>query len=487
MSPEARNTGLIAVGQTAVKATQLILAILLVRLMSPEEWNEAAFLLSIYLAGTTIGTLNLHHGIVFFLPRVDQDKRRNLVLQNVRLLLGIGALITVGLIAARPALSGGQLGDGDILPWLGLAITLELPAACIGMTMIGLERYEAVAAWDLVGTALVLSAAIIPVAAGYGVDGLVIGLLAAGAIRFAAGLWVLYRSLPGTRGGLGRDVLIDQLRYGIPLGATIAVAILNRLIDKWFIAAFRSEDFGVYAVAAQEVPLLAVLPYAGGAALVTKLVGAFHDDDRGAAHRHWLQLTGTMSLLVAPLGIGLILVAPDLVPAIFGDEFDRGVLPFQIFTAITVHRVAEYGMLLRAAGCTRELLHVASVTLGANVVLAGVGAWLGGMTGSAIGTLAASALGWWVALHHIGRVLDVPFRRAFPWRRWISSVLVSAAAALVAFGVARTLGVDGVARIVTELIAFVALAVPGLRVVAATAIDDQRPPDRPPAALRSLI
>ncbi|MEA5558045.1 lipopolysaccharide biosynthesis protein [Nodularia spumigena] len=487
MRRAARATALISIGQAAVKTTQLVLAVLLVRLMSPEEWNEAAFLLSIYLAGTTIGTLNIHHGIVFFLPRVDQRKRRNLVLQNVGLVLGIGLLVTLALIVARPLLSGGQLGDGSALPWLGLAITLELPSSCVGMTMIGLERYGSVAMWDLAGTGALLAGAIVPVAAGYGIDGLVVGLLLAGTVRFVAGLWYLFAAVPGSAGGLGRSLLLDQLRYGIPLGATIAVAVLNRSIDKWLIAAFEPADFGIYAVAAQEVPLLAVLPYAGGAALVTSLVAAFHDADRAAAHADWLQLTGAMTLLVVPLGVGLILVAPELLPAIFGEEFARGVLPFQVFTAITLHRVAEYGMMLRAAGRTRELLQVAGVTLGANIVLAGLGAWLGGMTGSACGALLASALGWTVALRHIGRSLGVPVRHAFPWPRWSAAVATCSTAAMIAWALSRVLDVGGMASAGLQLLVFVVLVAPALGVVAAATPTALEPPHRPPATLRSVI
>ena len=488
MTRVARNTTLIAVGQASVKATQLIIAVLLVRLMSPTEWNEAAFLLSIYLAGTTIGNLNLHHGIVFFLPRVEAHERRGLVLQNVKLLLAMGVLIMLGLIAAQPLFVGGALGDGDVLPWLGLAIALELPAACFGMTLIGLERFVGVAAWDLIGTCLVLAGAVIPVVAGHGVAGLVAGLIAAGAVRFVVGLGVVHRALPGRSGGLGRAFLVEQLRYGIPLGATIAVAMLNRLVDKWFIAAFESDDFGIYAVAAQEIPLLAVLPYAGGAALVTKLVDAFRESDLAGAHRHWMQLTSSMSLLVAPLGIGLILIAPDLIPSVFGREFASGALPFQLFTAITVHRVAEYGMLLRAAGRTRELLVVASVTLGSNVVLAGFGAWAGGMSGSAWGTLVASAIGWLTALRYIGVALDVPVRSAFPWARWFSAVALSTVAALVAYLLTIPANVTSMARAGLQLVVFVAVVVPGTRLLTRATTPPADPPtDQPPAALRSLM
>ncbi|MFP5487990.1 MAG: lipopolysaccharide biosynthesis protein [Acidimicrobiia bacterium] len=455
----ARHTGLVAVGQASVKTTQLVLAVLLVRLLSPTDWNEAAFLLSIYLAGTTIGTLNVHHSIVFFLPRVTPGQHRALVHQNMRLLALIGACIVVVLTVAAPALSGGRLGDAERIPWLAVAIAFELPTACVAMTMIATARFVAAALWDVAGTAVVLGATIVPVALGAGVSGLIGGLLVAAALRAAIGVVVVGRMLPARTSGLPTGVLLDQLRYGLPLGLTVAVAMLNRLVDKWFIAAFHSGDFGVYAIAAQEIPLLAVLPYAGGAVLVTGLVEAFRTQDPGLAHRRWIELTSSMSLVVVPIAMALVLVAPEVMVAVFTAEFAPGVVPFQLFTLVTLHRVAEYGMMLRAAGRTRDLLVVASSTLVANVVFAGVGAYAAGMTGASVGTVIASGIGWWLALRRIADALGVPFGEAFAWRTWLSAVGLSATAA-VAAAVIASAATSPAARVTLKLAVFGAVVVP---------------------------
>lgn len=434
----ARRTWLIAAGQTSVKASQLVLAVVLVRLLSPSDWNEAAFLLSIYLAGTTLGTLNVHHSIIYFLPRVASGQQRSLVFQNMRLLAGLGGLVVVALTLAAPLLSGGRLGEADRIPWLALAIAFELPAACVSMALIGTARFEVAALWDLGGTILILIGAVVPAAAGLGVPGLIAGLLVTAVIRAAAGAVAIVITFPSSTSRVPTGVMLDQLRYGLPLGLTIAVAMTNRLVDKWYIAAFHSGDFGVYAIAAQEVPLLAVLPYAGGAALATGLVEAFRAGDRQRAHASWMTLTTSMTLVVVPLGVGLILVAPELMTALFTPDFGPGVLPFQLFTFITLHRVAEYGMLLRAAGRTQDVLAVAAWTLASNAILAGFGAWYGGMTGASIGTVIASAIGWWIAMRRIAATFAVPVSAAFPWATWLAvlcgSFLAAGAGQLVAAG-----------------------------------------------------
>lgn len=459
-----RSTGLVAVGQASVKLTQLVLAVVLVREFSAADWNETAFLLSIYLAAVAIGTLGLHHGIVFFLPRVGGDRQRALVMQSVGLLVGIGAAIAVGLTIAAPAISGGRLGDPGRIPWLGFAIALELPCACTSMALIGDRRFRGAASWDVGGAALVILATVTPVALGAGVNGVVAGLVVVGAIRLVATVVVVGRLFPGRLTGLPRGMWVKQVRYGLPLGVALTVTMLNRLVDKWFIALFDSGNFGIYSVAAQEVPLLAVLPYAGGAALVSAFVDAFHAGDVALARTHWIHLTSVMSFVVVPLAMVLVLTAPELVTILFTPAFSAGVVPFQLFTLVTLQRVAEYGMLLRAAGRNRTLLGVAAVTLGANAVLAGVGAYWGGIVGAALGTLIASVIGWVYVLHMVASVLEVRVREAFAWRDWSASVAIGA----ISVGAVRTAVVPFDAgsgsRLVLETVAFSAIYCFGVRV-----------------------
>lgn len=457
-----RRTGVLALGQAAVKTTQLVLAVVLVRILSPAEWNETAFLLSIYLAGTVIGSLHLHHGLVFVMPRIAQDERRSLVLRSIGILLGVGALIAVALTIAAPLVSGGRLASAAHLPWLGLAIALELPAGCVAMTLIAGQHFGPAALWDVAGAALLIGATVFGASTGAGVGGVVGGLVVAGAVRLLAGMLCVANLLP--RGGrTGTAVLLRQLIYSVPLGLTVTVSMLNRLVDKWFVAVFDTGNFGVYAIAAQEVPLLAVLPYAGGTALITALIGAFQHGEIAVARAHWLHLTMTMSAIVVPLGTAIILIAPELITSVFTADFRAGVVPFQLFTLVTLHRVAEYGMLLRAAGRTRALLAVAAATLAANAVLAGVGAWLGGMTGASIGTVLASGIGWWVALRHIATALEVPVRDAFAWQTWLSCVVVSAVAALTAQVVTDLFATGAWTRITIKVILFGALFAVGMR------------------------
>jgi O-antigen/teichoic acid export membrane protein len=420
----------------------LVLAIVLVRLLAPSEWNTVAHLLTIHLAVVMLGSLNLQHGILFFLPRVGRHRSRALVAQTAGVIAIVGVLVAIALGIAGGRLHGGTLDAGRWLPWLGLAVALELPTVCAPTAFIAADRIRAAACWDLLTTVVLLTAVVVPTVTGLGVAGVVGGIVFSAAVRAVAFAVVLMTCFDGPLAGLPPGTLASQIHYGLPLGLTIGASVLNRSVDKWLVALWHPSDVGVYAVAAQEIPLLAVLPYAAGAAMAAAVAESFHTGDKRSAHRAWLTQTATMSMVVVPVSMGLILVAPELMSIVFTDEMSAGVLPFRIFTAITLHRVAEYGLVLRAAGHTSDLLRAAVVLLASNVVLAGIGAATWGMAGASMGTLAANMIAWWFVLTRLAVVFGTTTAKTFPWQVWGRSLAISVGAAMLASVFADVVGAE---------------------------------------------
>lgn len=427
----AHRTGLIAVGQGAVKLVQLLLAVFLVRLLAPTEWNTVAHLLSIHLALVMLGTLNLQHGLLFFMPRVGRERSLALVAQTAGLIALVSAAIVITCAVLGATMGSGELHTARWLPWIGVAAALELPTACAPAALIATERLRAAACWDLGAAAITMTAVVVPAATGHGVRGVVVGLVAGASVRVVAFVAVLLTRFDGPLIGLPPGTLAQQLYYGLPLGLTIGASVLNRSVDKWFVALWRPDEVGVYAIAAQEIPLLAVLPYAAGAAMAAAVARSFYTGDRSAAHRAWIAQTSAMSVLVVPMSVLLMLVAPELFAAFLTPEFERGIPAFRVFTAITLHRVAEYGLVLRAAGHTSDLFRAAVVLLASNALLAGVGAATFGMTGASVGTLVANMIAWGYVLVRMSIVFGCRVVNVFPWCVWASSLTVSLGALLV--------------------------------------------------------
>jgi O-antigen/teichoic acid export membrane protein len=153
-----------------------------------------------------------------------------------------------------------------------------------------------------------------------------------------------------------------------------------------------------------------------------------------------------------------VLCAPELFTLIFPGSYSSGVVPFQCFTLITLHRVTEYGVVLRAADKQRLMVRASAVLLIANAVFATGGALIWGTVGVAIGCLAAFALAWLYTLTLLAGVFELPWGRVFPWRAWTASLTLAAVAALAATAAAANVG-PVVLRLATKVAVFGTLVV----------------------------
>jgi O-antigen/teichoic acid export membrane protein len=303
-----------------VKASQVVIAVVLVRLLSPAEWSSVALLLSVYLAAITLGSLNLQQSLLFFLPRLEPTQHRRLVVRTAGVMAATGSLIAAGILIIDPWGAAQTAALTMVAPLIAVAIAIEIPTAAGPTALLSIDRLTGAACWDILATITLVGCVVAPAALGWGLRGIAQGIVVAACLKAVMFGAVVRRAFPPSSHTLPPGLLRRQLGYALPLGLTIGASVLNRSVDKWLVAVFDPANLGIYAVAAQEIPLLAVLPYAGGAAVVTMLVDAFRRGDHGDARALWLHQTGAMSSIVVPLSAGLVLLAPELMNLVFTPE-----------------------------------------------------------------------------------------------------------------------------------------------------------------------
>lgn len=432
--PLWRRIGWLTLGEGVARTGQVLSAILLVRFLAPSAWNIIALGLSVYLVAVTIGSLNLEHSILFFLPQLTQHQTNRLLHQTVNLLRLSGFVCGAGIVLVQA--SSGVLGTMGIAVCLACAVACELPTVVMTPTFIarGEERYASM--WGSSHALIQFLALMIPTLCGFGATGIAYGLAASGLIRLTSFTLVFRRYVNGehvhTPGLLKR-----QLYFCAPLGVALAAGVLTRSIDKWLVAWHEPLKVGIYSIAAFEVPILAVLPYAGGAAIAVSMVTMFHNDQVSSAHSVWWNQARMMSLVVVPLTMGLVVIAPELFEILFSHSYRTSVLPFQIFTLIGLHRVTEYGAVLRAAGRSVEIVYSSLILLGSNLVFGYIGLQMHGLVGLTMGSVLAFSVAWVWILSRLKNVFDVSMRHVFPWSAWTLSVVISCVTAAVAFYVSK--------------------------------------------------
>ncbi|MBJ7491414.1 MAG: hypothetical protein JHC59_08765, partial [Ilumatobacteraceae bacterium] len=262
--PLWRRIGWLTLGEGVARTGQVLSAILLVRFLAPSAWNVIALGLSVYLVAVTIGSLNLEHSILFFLPQLTQHQTNRLLYQTVNLLRISG--LVCGVVIVLVQVSTGVLGTMAIALCLACAVACELPTVVMTPIFIARGEERCASMWGSGHALIQFLALMVPTLCGAGAIGIAAGLAISGFIRLTTFSIVFRRYMSGehvhTPGLLKRQIL-----FCTPLGVALAAGVLTRSMDKWLVAWHEPLMVGIYSIAAFEVPILAVLPYAGGAAI----------------------------------------------------------------------------------------------------------------------------------------------------------------------------------------------------------------------------
>lgn len=144
----------------------------------------------------------------------------------------------------------------------------------------------------------------------------------------------------------------------------------------------------------------------------------------------WYRGVEKVSLLVLPLGVLSIVIAPDLIAWIASSDqadYSGAVLPFQIYNAIVLLRVTHYGSLLQAFGDSKGVLRMSIQLVMLNIILSIPATLAFGIVGTAASTLIANIVNWWLYLRRIGRHLELPAQKVLPFKRYLSILGISLA------------------------------------------------------------
>lgn len=452
--PLLHRTLVLAAGQSAVTLVEFAAVLVLVRFLAPATWTVVALALTVYQTAVGIGGLNIQDGIYFFYGRVEPERRLGVVLQTAGMLFVSGLLVAGVVLAVRPWLGNVSAQAAPLFPWIALAVLLELPTSCTAHTLVAAERPGWASAYGTAMSALKVLCLGAPFFLGFGLTQAAQGLALYAALRLVVSTVLIARAVPRGRLRIDLSLAWQQIVYTAPLALSIGSGVLNRYVDKWIVAAIVPAAFGAYVFAGQELPLVPVLGNAMGTILATRITHAFHVGDLARARAYWLASTSRVALLVGPLTLGIILCAPQVVRLYFDPTYLIAVLPFQIYSAILLHRIMAYGIILRAAGRPRTLWLASMLLLAMNVAFSIPLTYLWGLPGTALGTLLAFAVNLIFFLYCIAEVMQTRMAEVYPWRRYGLILAAASGSALAAWG-AASLAVDPGHQLVLKVFVYV--------------------------------
>lgn len=364
----AWNTAAQGAGKAVVLAIGLASVVVTTRYLGAADYGKVALAFAFVQMLGVLADVGLLTVVVREISREPEQTDRlvgNALLLRLALSLGVLAL------AALASL---------VLPWdvdvrvavliAGVPFVLGLVnSALVAVLQARLRMARAVVA-DVLGRAASFAALVVVVVLDLGFYA-VVGTAAAGAAVTLAVTWAIVRREASPRPRAERSVWRSLLVAALPVGAALAVSEVYFRLDTLLVSAFRPyEEVGLYSLSYRIVELIGILP-AIVMTSVFPLLSRYLRESRALAAR---TVDAAGDLFVAagvPIAAGGLVVAPELVRAIGGDEFAGAANPLRLllFAVALAFVSGLFGHALIAGGRQGSALRLGLAALAFNLVL----------------------------------------------------------------------------------------------------------------------
>lgn len=318
----------------------------LARLLSPEAFGLVA-LASVF---TAFIEIFLDQGFSAAIVQRSDLEREHLdtafwVTILVGFLLTVGAIAASGLVAAlfsEPRLA-------PVLRWLSLGFVLSALSSTQTAILQRQLAFKSLAARSLAATTVGGVAGISMAFAGFGVWSLVVQNLANG----LAGAIVLWRASDWRPGfSLSRKHYKELFSFGVSVVGNNTLNVLVRRSDDFLIGYFLGPTLLGYYTIGYRLLLVIIRLVTGITNAVAFPTFSRLQQDPKRMLRAFYNVTQYTSLLAFPVFIGLAVLAPELVPALFGEKWAPSIPVMQVLALIGILQSVLFfnGSVMRASG-----------------------------------------------------------------------------------------------------------------------------------------
>jgi len=445
----------------------IIIDIFLLRLLNPRDFGLIALAMILFNTANLFTDMGMRQAVV----QTRQDVKKVSFFAFVIVMLGSMAVTGLVVLFAEPLsqLVGGSAELAPILAWMSVLITIDglwvVPEGLLRRDLRFKQLALSQVPGELAGGLIAIPLAIM----GLGVWSLVIGTLAGKLLR-AALLWYYCRPWIWLRPHRWDGEIVGGLiRYGAPTMGSGLLKYFGSQWDTWFVGrALGKTAVGYYSKAFDVTTRLGDM--LGNALFGQVLFPSYAkmQDDPARLKRAYLKSTSLVFLLLIPVSLGLLVIAPMLIPVMLGDKWLPMVPVWQVFCLYGMTRPISTNAspLFLAVGKPKNNITASIVLLGTMIpaVLLLIDPY--GIVGAAIGVWLAHLVAMSFNVYQVERILSgtavKTVVQALPFL--LAGGLMSLAVVLLWGPVVQLTGGENIAALIT-LIAIGALVYLGVVVL----------------------
>lgn len=410
----ARGSMFTAATMLGMRPITMIFDIILLRLIDPDSFGLLAMAMLLF------NTTNLFTDMGMRQVVVQTRHDLNKVAQYAFLIVMTGSILVNGLVILLAAPLAQLFGGGEplvpVIIGLSFVITIDglwvVPEGLLRRNL----RFKQLALSQFISDLIGSIISIVFAFQGYGVWSLVIGSLAGKGLRGLM-LWTFARPWPWLRPqGWDREVAESVVRFGVPTMSSGLLKYFATQWDTWFVG----RTLGVTSVSfySRSFDLTTRVSDMLGSALFGQVLFPSYariQEDRPRLARVYLKSTRLVLMLMTPISLGLLVIAPLLIPVLLGDQWLPMIPVWQIFCVYGLTRPISTNSspLFLAVGKPRNnvFASLAVIVVMVPLVLLLTGPY--GIQGAAVGVLVAYTLAMFFNVYQVERILPGTARKTF--------------------------------------------------------------------------
>lgn len=407
----------------------LLSPLVLVRLLSVEEFGQyREFLLYVTVLGA-IGSLGFSNSLLYFVP-ADPHAGRQLLKQTATMTF-VASLAVVGLTLLADAIAQGALLGAyrwPVLLYVLCFVNLDF------WEFYWLARRRPLSALGYASGRLVMRMTVVITAAALtgDVEAIIWSVVIFEAVRLA-GSAIAWRHHVRDEPKHAQASWREQLRYCMPLAGASVLVMLNKSLGSLAVAKFMgAAALAHFTIGTQIQPVITVLRNSISDSLLPEMAGQRRDV--GDPLALWRRTTVVSMLLLVPVGIVLAEFAAPLVTTLFTAEYVAAVPVFQLYVVVLLREVFDFGVPLRAINRTAPIAHSNLIAVGLTIVLLAVLLPRFGLIGAVTAFLASRFADGTYLAYRMCREYRMPVGGLADWRDLAKVALACAAGSTVFIG-----------------------------------------------------
>ena len=352
-----------AIGQATTQLSRILVMLLLARLLSPRDFGLAGMVL--VFAGLIQLFADFGFSASIIQHKVITEKDRSTAFwTNV----GVGILLTGLGIAASPDVA--RFYGEPRLKALLMTLSLTFLVAALGSTQASLltreMRFRTLELAAMVGSMTGAAVAVAAALAGAGPWALILQAVGTTSTTTVY-LWLSMRV--GPRHGISVASLRKLWGFGASVFASRIFTYLGRDTDNFLVGRFLGAQLlGIYSISYSVIAMPFDRVLTPVQALLQPMFARLQDDVERTRDA-WLQGLRMATAIIAPLTIGVVVVAPDFVPVVLGHKWLPAVHVLQILAYVGAIQAAVVicPLVFMSQYRTKLMLRISAVTFAAHL------------------------------------------------------------------------------------------------------------------------